>query len=174
MKSGEHHISGTDEWSVRFRPITDEDMEFLYRVYASTRLEELAATGWNESQIEAFLRMQFGLQQTQYVKNYPDASFHIILIDGAPAGRLYVQRDENEMRIMDIALLPEFRGKGVGRRILENLVKEADEKGFVMSLHVETHNPVREHYKSIGFHDIETRGFYYYMQREPIVGGKSA
>jgi ribosomal protein S18 acetylase RimI-like enzyme len=152
--------------TIRFRPITDEDGEFLFRVYASTRHEELAVTGWDESRVEAFLRMQFGLQHTQYLQNYPGASFDIVIIDGMSAGRLYVDRAEDGIRIIDIALLPEFRGRGIGGRIMRGLVGEADAKGLAMSLHVEMNNPVRDLYMSLGFREKERRGIYYYMERQ--------
>jgi len=151
---------------IQLRPISDEDLDILYRVYASTRLEELAVTGWSESQVEAFLRMQFELQHTQYLQNYPGASFDIVSIDGMPAGRLYVERTDDGIRIIDIALLPKFRGRGIGGRILRGLVREADEKGLKMSLHVEMNNSVRELYKSLGFQEIELRGVYCYMERQ--------
>jgi len=149
-----------------FRPITEEDVDFLYHVYASTRQAEMSATGWSEAQVEAFLKMQFRLQHTQYIQNYSNASFDIILIDGIPAGRLYVDQKDNTMRIIDITLLPEFRGKGVGSRIMKKLVAQADAKGLVMSLHVEMNNPVLPFYKSLGFEERELRGIYYYMERE--------
>jgi ribosomal protein S18 acetylase RimI-like enzyme len=149
-----------------FRPITEKDVDFLYHVYASTRQMEMSATGWDEAQIEAFLRMQFRLQHTQYTQNYPNASLNIILIDGIPAGRLYVSRAKDTMRIIDITLLPEFRGKGIGGRIMKDLAVEADARGLVMSLHVEVNNPILTLYKSLGFEGKELRGIYYYMERE--------
>ncbi len=122
---------------ITFRSITDADLEFLYRVYASTRNEEMAVTGWNEADIENFLRMQFNLQHTYYRQTYPQAAFDIILIDGIPAGRLYIDRQQDKMVVIDIALLPEFRRRGAGGRIMRNLVEEVDKEGLLMSLHVE-------------------------------------
>ncbi|WP_198134534.1 GNAT family N-acetyltransferase [Geotalea uraniireducens] len=161
-----HNTATKRSETIHFRPITDEDMEFLYRLYASTRLTEMAVTGWNETQIEAFLRMQFRLQHMQYMQNYPGASFNIVFIDGTPAGRLYVDRKEDRMLVIDISLLPDFKGKGAGGRILRALVEEADAKGLVMSLHVERSNPILQFYKALGFRELELRGMYYYMERE--------
>jgi ribosomal protein S18 acetylase RimI-like enzyme len=110
--------------------------------------------------------MQFGLQHTQYRQNYPGASFDIVIIDGMSAGRLYVDRSENGIRIIDISLLPEFRGRGTGGRIMRGLAEEADAKGLAMSLHVEINNPVRDLYRSLGFREKERRGIYYYMERQ--------
>jgi ribosomal protein S18 acetylase RimI-like enzyme len=173
-RSEEYQKGEIQAETFHFRPITDEEMEFLYRLYASTRLAEMAVTGWGESQVEAFLRMQFGLQHSQYMQNYPGASFEIVFIDGMPAGRLYVDRKEEATRLIDIALLPEFKGKGTGGRILRGLVEEADAKGVVISLHVEMNNPILPFYKTLGFREIEQRGIYYYMERRVANGGKDA
>jgi ribosomal protein S18 acetylase RimI-like enzyme len=150
---------------IRFRPVMQEDQEFLFRLYASTRLEEMAVTGWREIQVEEFLRMQFSLQHTQYIQNYKGASFDIILVDGIPAGRLYVDRGEDSIRVIEISILPEFRRKGIGGSILRGLTEEAEAKGKIISLHVEMNNPVLGFYKTLGFREKELRGIYFYMER---------
>lgn len=160
--------------AIRFRPVTAEDMEFLYQLYASTRLAEMAITGWSAAQVETFLRMQFGLQHRQYLQNYSAASFSIICIHDAPAGRLYLDRSDERILIIDISLLPGFKGQGAGGRILRDLVEEADAKGLVMSLHVEVNNPVRNFYTRLGFREMEQRGMYYFMERTPLQGEKDA
>lgn len=151
--------------TITLRPTNNDDLEFLYRLYASTRADELAVTGWDATMIENFLRMQFTLQHSQYQHNYPGASFDLVLIDAVPAGRLYVKRTEREIRIIDIALLPEFRARGIGGRIMRKLVAEADVIGCTVSLHVEMNNPILSFYRSLGFEEIELRGVYYYMER---------
>ncbi|MBF8275394.1 MAG: GCN5-related N-acetyltransferase [Candidatus Brocadiaceae bacterium] len=80
--------------SISFRPITDNDLEFLYKVYASTRSEEMAVTVWRNEEIDAFLRMQFRLQHTQYLQNNPHASFNVILVDTTPAGSCKSKRTD--------------------------------------------------------------------------------
>src|SRR3954466_9874315 len=102
--------------SLRLRPITLEDDAFLARVYASSRSEELAVTGWPEELKANFCRNQFDAQSAYYSTNYPGAAFQVIERDGWPVGRLYVDRWEEEIRIIDITLLPEFRGTGVGTK----------------------------------------------------------
>ena len=151
---------------IRFRPITDKDLEFLYRVYASTRNEEMAVTGWRMEEMDAFLRMQFRLQHTQYLQNNPSASFDVILVDVTPAGRLYVDRKADKISVIDIALLPEFRQRGVGGSIMRKLAEEADAKGLVMCLHVEMNNPISGFYKKLGFKTKGEHGIYHYMERE--------
>ncbi len=161
-------ISGIISENITLRPIAEDDAEFLYRVYASTRRDEMALTGWSEGQVEAFLRMQFRLQHIQYTQNYPGASFSIVSIDGEPVGRLYVHRTKDGIRVIDIALLPEFRGRGAGGGIMRDLVREADARGLAMSLHVEVNNTIRDFYKVLGFREKEFRGIYYSMERDAL------
>ena len=149
-----------------FRPITDNDLEFLYKVYASTRSEEMAVTGWNCEAIDAFLRMQFRLQHTQYLQNNPRASFNVILVDTTQVGRLYVDRRTDTISVIDIALLSEFRQRGIGGSIMRSLAEEADAKGLVMCLHVERNNPILGFYKKLGFQTKGEHGIYLYMERE--------
>ena len=98
----------------QLRPFTWDDLEFLYQVYAGTRCEEMARTGWGETQIEEFLRMQFQLQHVQYLDRFKNAAFDIIYVDKTPVGRLYVDRGKKDILVIDIALLPAFRRQGIG------------------------------------------------------------
>lgn len=155
---------------VTLRPITEVDREFLLRVYALTRREEMALSGWDDDRIAEFLAWQFQLQHDQYLTNYPGAAFDVVLADGVPAGRLYVHRRPDDIRIIDIAVLPEHRGRGIGGRLMAGLVAESEERDVPLSLHVETMNPVQEWYRRLGFVEKELRGVYLYMERPP--GGR--
>src|ERR1043165_10042086 len=126
--------------SPRLRPITPEDDAFLARVYASSRAEELAVTGWSEELKADFCRKQFDAQSAYYAANYPGASFQVIERDGWPVGRLYVDRWEKEIRIVAITLLPEFRGSGIGGKLLRELQDEAHQAGKALTIHVERFN----------------------------------
>src|ERR1051326_2596340 len=109
---------------VSLRGIESADREFLFRVYAGTRLEELAVVDWTEAERDSFLRQQFDAQDRCYRGNYPGAEFQVILVDTQAAGRLYVHRRPAEIRIMDIALLPEYRRKGIGTYLLRSLLHD--------------------------------------------------
>jgi ribosomal protein S18 acetylase RimI-like enzyme len=153
--------------SVPLRIAGPEDFDFLCRVYASTRTEELAAVPWSVEQKHAFLRMQFEAQDKYYRENYTTAEFLVILDGEIPAGRLYVDRWPDEIRLMDIALLPEHRGKGLGTRLLEDLQKEAREAGKPLRIHVERMNPALSLYERLGFQRVEDRGVYWLMEWQP-------
>ena len=137
---------------------------FLARVYASSRAEELAVTGWSEELKADFCRSQFNAQSAYYATKYPDASFQIIERDGWPAGRLYVARWEKEIRIVDITLLPEFRGTGIGTELLRDLQTEARSARKSLTIHVERFNRALGLYERLGFKQIEDKGVYLLME----------
>ncbi len=152
---------------VHLRPVTREDQSFLYRLYASTRVEELSAVPWSEEQKQAFLKMQFSAQSHDYQQNYPDAALQLIVRDGQPAGRLYVDRRAREICIVDIALLPEHQGAGIGSALLQELIAEANASGKSLTLHVEKFSPARRLYQRLGFVEIGDSGVHLHMERMP-------
>ena len=144
-------------------------MEFLLRLYATTRADEMAmVTDWTDEQKEAFVRMQFQAQHAWYQEHYGDAQFDLILIDGVPAGRLYVHRREKEIRLVDISLAPGLRGRGIGAALLRELMDEAEAAGKPLTIHVEKYNPAMRLYLRLGFKPIEDRGPYDLMEWKPI------
>ncbi len=142
------------------RPIAPEDRDFLFRVYASTRAEELALTGWDETQKQAFLAQQFEAQHHHYQTHYQGARFDLVLLDSEPIGRLYVARWREEIRIMDIALLPAYRNGGIGSGLLRDLLEEAAATSRRLTIHVERYNPALRLYRRLGFEPVGETGVY--------------
>lgn len=155
--------------NIGFRLVTENDLELLYRIYGSTRADEMAVTGWSEPDIENFLRMQFELQHTQYMKNYKNPCFEIILFKEEPVGRLYVERGKKEMRIIDIALLPHACRRGIGSKIISELIDEANKTRVILSLSVEYNNPVLGFYERLGFEQMDQGGVYLLMEKKPAI-----
>ena len=155
---------------ITFRPIRDEDQEFLYQVYASTREDELAQVDWDEDRKQSFLRMQFRAQDTYYQDQFKSAEFRLILLDGEPIGRLYTDRREDEIRVIDIALLPQQRGAGIGTGLLRDLLAEGQAAGKPVRIHVERFNPALRLYERLGFKQIEDQGVYFLMEWTPDPG----
>ena len=153
--------------AVELCPAGPQDMELLFRVYASTRAEELSVVAWDDAQKETFLRAQFDAQDRWYREHYHRASFDVVLVGGEPSGRLYVHRGESEIRIVDIALLPEHRGCGVGTALLRGLLRESDATGKRVSIHVERFNPALRLYERLGFAVAEDKGVYLLLERLP-------
>lgn len=150
-----------------FRPITRSDIPFLKKVYRSTREQELESTGWTEDKKEIFIDFQFNAQHSHYTNSFQGAEFHIIVINKLDAGRLYLWKVDEEIRIIDISLLPSYRNKGIGTRILNELIIESEKTGKKLTLHVEVNNPVQKLYKRHGFTIAENKGAYLFMERIP-------
>ena len=150
--------------SATLRAATADDADFLRAVYASTRLAELTVTDWSDEQKALFCRQQSTAQETHYRANYPTANFAIVESAGTPVGRLYVDRWEKEIRIMDLALLPAHRGAGIGTALLRDLQEEARIAGKALTIHVEKFNPALRLYERLGFRVREDKGVYLLME----------
>ncbi|MBF6595123.1 MAG: GNAT family N-acetyltransferase [Thermaceae bacterium] len=157
-------VAGT----LNLRPETPTDLPFLQGLYASTREQELALVPWTSQQKAAFLQSQFGLQRRHYLEHYPGAQFAVIELEERTVGRIYIYRASQEICLMDIALLPEYRGQGIGGALLAKLLEEAQQQGQCVTLHVEENNPARQWYQRWGFERLEVRGVYWYMRWKPL------
>lgn len=147
------------------RTAAPEDRELLCRIYAATRTDELAAVNWDDAAKESFVRMQFEAQHTYYTENYTGASFSVVLCNSEPCGRFYTVQWESEIRIMDIAILPEFRNRGIGTHLLNKIIAEGERLSLPVSIHVERLNPALRLYDRLGFDCIEDKGVYLLLRR---------
>lgn len=154
--------------TLSLRPVVSTDDDFLLAVYDSTRAEELAQAEWQEGQREAFLKWQFDLQRREYDARFPDARYYLILIDSQAAGRIWIGQDPEQIRLLDIALLPEFQNRGAGTILLRELIDEAGSAGkplrhmvFVLN------NDAHRFYERLGFVMIDDLGAYKHMEWKP-------
>ena len=137
-------------------------------MYASTRQEELAVTGWPQAEIDAFLGQQFEAQHRYYMAHFGDADYDVILGEGKEAiGRLYLDERDDEWRIIDIALLPAWRGQGIGGQIVQDVIDAAQADGKAVRIHVERVNPAMHLYQRLGFMKVEEQGVYHLMEILP-------
>ncbi len=158
---------------VTLRPVTEEDQPLLYKAYASTRAAEMALVPWNEEQREAFLKMQLAAQQLHYRTYYPEATHDIILLGAEAIGRLYVARKEDEIRILDITILPEHRSRSVGTLLIRALMAEAARAGKSLSIYVESYNPSHRLFERLGFSVIKDDGINRLMEWRAAAEGSS-
>ncbi|MEM8696427.1 MAG: GNAT family N-acetyltransferase [Pseudomonadota bacterium] len=152
---------------VTLRPATEGDLRFLSALYASTRQEELAPLPWSETEKAAFLDMQFRAQHSHYHEHYPDALWLIVEHGDVDIGRLYLEYWPSEHRIIDIALMPDARGKGIGQTLLRDVMKGARAEGKTVGIHVEKANPAMRLYRRLGFETVEDKGVYDLMIWKP-------
>ncbi|MGH9933366.1 MAG: GNAT family N-acetyltransferase [Pyrinomonadaceae bacterium] len=154
-----------DGSNLRLRPVTKEDDPFLLALYDSTREAELAQVEWAEGQRDIFVRWQFDRQRREYDERFPDARYQLILIDGEPAGRIWIGEDAEQIRLLDIALLPQFQKRGAGTVLLRELLREAEGKGkFLRHMVFVLNNDAHRFYERLGFAVIEDLGAYKHME----------
>ena len=153
--------------NITLRPVGPDDHEFLVEVYGSTRAEELALVPWTKEQQQLFVRSQFAAQQDHYAQTYPAASHDIIVSNNRPVGRLYVARLDQEIRIVDITVLPAERNVGIGSYLIQQLLDEANQTGKVTRIYVEEFNPSLRLFERLGFSPSEQQGMHLLMQWNP-------
>ena len=165
MKIEENGVALPRGGTLKLRPVTEADEKFLLSVYAGTRAEELDQAEWEPGQREIFLKWQFDLQRREYDVRFPDAEYKVILIDDQPAGRIWIGRDAEQIRLLDIALLSQFQNRGAGTLLLRQLIDESKESGKVLRHMVFVlNNEAHRFYERLGFVIIEDFGAYKHME----------
>ena len=152
---------------VTLRPVAAADDGFILQVYASTRAQEMAQVPWNAEQKEAFVRMQYAAQKQHYAAEFPRASHDIIYVDATPVGRIYLDRREDALHILDVTVLPQHRGQGAGEVLLRRLLHEADSLGKPVTIYVESFNPSLRFFERLGFQKDHEKGFHLLMKWQP-------
>lgn len=153
-------LDAAARFGIGYRAMTADDLEFMAALYLSTRAEEVAATGWPVEAQRQFLLQQFDAQHRHYQAHYPDAEWLVVERGAERIGRLYLEEWPSQVRIIDIALMPESRGQGIGAAILEDVVAMAAAVGKPVSIHVEKNNPAMRLYRRLGFGAVEDKGVY--------------
>ena len=150
--------------SVTLREATPADRDFLRALFASTRGDELAALALDPKQADAFIDMQFNVQQQSYSARYSTAQNSIILLDGCPVGRMLVDRTEEAIRLVDIALLADYRNQGLGSLLIRGLLEEAAAAHKPLQLSVHKFNPAARLYERLGFVKVGDTGAQFKME----------
>jgi ribosomal protein S18 acetylase RimI-like enzyme len=153
--------------SLHLRPAVPEDEPLLLSIYESTRREEVGSWGWSPEQSAVFLRMQFYARRRAYAEAYPEAVESILMAGEKPAGSMLVSRAVSEIRLVDLALFPEFRGQGIATSLIRGLIGESEASGLPLGLCVAYGNPASRLYERLGFAVVQSGGMYSEMTYEP-------
>jgi ribosomal protein S18 acetylase RimI-like enzyme len=168
MQDGRVEIILEDGRAVTLRPVAAEDYEDLVRIYAGTRADELALTPWDDAQKLAFCRSQYDAQKREYDARFPDAEYDVISLDGRTVGRLWIGRSDVEIRLLDIAIVPEAQKQGLGTALLKHLIEESRQTGKRLRHMVFILNTdALRFYERLGFHIFEDVGGYQHMEWRP-------
>lgn len=160
--------SHVEKDQLKLRPATPGDEQLLFEIYASTRAEEMSLVPWTDEQRLAFLKMQFEAQKNHYAEKYPGANHAVILVDEEAVGRIYVARLEDEIRIIDLTLLPLHRGNGVGTYLITQLMSEATTKERRLRIYVEAFNRSLKLFERLGFSRTAVHGMHILMEWMPM------
>lgn len=152
--------------AVSLRDVRDDDRDFILALFGTTRAAELELTGWSDADKAAFVAQQFAAQDAQY-QAYPGRRFSVVLLDDRPIGRLYVSQRGDEIRIVDIIVAAEHRGRGIGTVLLRRLIAESEASRRSLTIHVERENPAYHWYGRLGFEIAGDIGTHYFMRRAP-------
>ncbi|HXA86894.1 MAG TPA: GNAT family N-acetyltransferase [Candidatus Dormibacteraeota bacterium] len=159
--------SKTSEQQITLRPATEADDDFILACYASTRAQEMAQVPWSAEQKEAFVRMQYVAQKQHYAAEWPRASQDIICVGEIPVGRIYLDRREDALHILDVTVLPLHRNQGTGSTLLRRLLDEASRVGKPVTIYVESFNPSLRLFERLGFRKDHEKGFHLLMKWQP-------
>lgn len=149
---------------ITFKNVEEKDLPLIEQLYRNTREKELTLTNWPEAQKQRFITMQSMARLAEYKKSFPHTSHRIIFYQKKPAGALYLGESDHEIRVLDISLLPDFRGKGIGRNILTDLLFSAAQKNKSVSLHVLCDSPAKKLYEDLGFKKVSETNTHVYME----------
>jgi ribosomal protein S18 acetylase RimI-like enzyme len=153
--------------NVTLRAAGAGDEDFLFLLYASTRRDEMAAWGWPAAQQEIFLRMQYHALRQRYAAEGDRSEQRIILCEDGPIGHIIIIRSTDEIRLADIALLPEHQGSGIGSSLIGDLLEEARRAQLPVRLHVARDNRAAQLYERLGFVVCEDLGSHFKMEWRP-------
>jgi ribosomal protein S18 acetylase RimI-like enzyme len=153
--------------AITLRLATADDYDFLRRLYHSTRAAEMQHFPFTAEQKVAFLDQQFGAQHAHYEIHYPSCERNVIEKDGQPIGRLWIDEWTDQIRLVDIALMPEWRASGIGTALLREVLERGRAAGKPVTIHVENFNPALRLYERLGFDKVDTNGAYYLMRWTP-------
>lgn len=154
----------TSDGQITLRPATEADDDFIFNCYASTREQELAQVPWTAEQKESFVRMQYAAQKNHYAAEAPRASHDVIYVDATPVGRIYLDRRDDALHILDITVLPQHRNQGTGSLLLRRLLKESGKLGKPVTIYVESFNPSLHLFERLGFQRDREKGFHLLMK----------
>jgi ribosomal protein S18 acetylase RimI-like enzyme len=136
------------------RPATEVDIPFLLALRRKTMDPHLSASGASTSESDHRSRLMYRFECAEVLQQ-----------NGLPVGLLKVARDGSEWQIIQIQLVPELQGKGLGAELLADIVSEAVAAEATLSLTVLKANPARVLYERFGFVVVGESEYQYNMHR---------
>lgn len=154
--------------SISLVPVQSRHDEFLLQVFKESRIDLAYINGISEEQKSMIILQQYKIEQEQLKQMYPNAKFNIVMMNEKTVGRLYIHNGEISDRILQIGLLEEYRGMGIGKMLVKLVIEDAMKRGKNVQLQVAWFNEAAyRFYEKLGFKIIENNGVAYEMQYMP-------
>ena len=135
-----------------FRPATVADLDDLVRIESACFDDP-----WNADMLESELYM-------------PGSFYYLMLEDGEVAGYYAYMHVLDEVHILNVAVLPAFRGRGVGGRMMAEMLAHLPAGTVAVTLEVRVGNAVaRRLYEKYGFVAAGIRPGYYMDGEDAVI-----
>ena len=134
---------------IYLRQVCTEDEAFLFALFCTSREAEFAPL--TQPQRETLLRFQYQAQSLDYAARFPHSQHFIIDFRGQVAGRLLLNREAEELRVVDIAVVPELQRQGIASAVLKSVISEAEASRIALRLSVWHSSPALGLYRRLGF-----------------------
>jgi ribosomal protein S18 acetylase RimI-like enzyme len=154
------------------RPMVDDDVDFLRHLYGTTR-NDIARLPLSDREKTQLLDHQFQAQHLHYQRCFPGASFNVVLSGETRIGKVYVRYGTTEIRIIDIAIVPECRASGIGTRLMREVLDRATLEQKPVRLRVEPDNPAVHWYSRLGFKTIADERNCWHLEWNASEGGQA-
>ena len=129
-----------------------EDALLLYELFSTSRAVEFAAMGLTGEQYRPLLEMQYRGRAMTCAAQYPEAEDWIVCMEyGTAVGNYLLAGTSAGPRMIDLAVLPQWRGKGIGTQVLRQAAHRSAAAGEILSLRVMKGNQAMRLYTRVGF-----------------------
>jgi len=127
--------------SYTLRPATDDDYVFLETLHTATMRDVVTQVwGWDAAEQQALFRRDFDPTRSQ-----------IVVVDGADAGVIAIEKRDDEWFLANIQIALEYQSRGLGARLIGAILGEASAVGVPVTLQVFRVNRARHLYERLGF-----------------------
>jgi GNAT superfamily N-acetyltransferase len=152
---------------IRLRPEVPSDFAFLQRLYIWLHWADLDALAWTADHKTAYLLSQFGQHMAHLAQNHADGDYRLIILGDEPIGRFYVDSVPSEIRLLALDLLPDFRGQGIGGKLLADLTDQAKASNRKITTQVDATGPALSWFERKGFRRFTRLGHYCGLELAP-------
>jgi len=144
--------------NLALRPEVPTDTPFLRWLFASSRSSNFESALLSEEGLAQLLDMQFEAQRRHYARHYPKARSWLLVEVGEPVGRLIETSETDHLLLIDLAVAPSARRRGLATWMIGELAQKARADGLPLRCHVDPSNDALGLYTRLGFTKLGSEG----------------